>query len=170
LGIGLFFLLLTTELKVGEIKTASMWRRYAACFIDLWFFVFVFANTTAIVPLLIEAARTGSFRWYFERDYSRSSDWMLSFLILIGIAAMASYFVLPLANRRQTIGPWLLRIATVNADGLVLNLPLRVAFRWAFAEFRELFSPFFLWRTLRGKYAQGRTFHDQESGLKVVRY
>ncbi|MGC2830528.1 MAG: RDD family protein [Candidatus Acidiferrum sp.] len=170
LGIGFFFLLLTTELQVGEVKTASMWRRYAACFIDLWFFVFVFANTTAIVPLLIEAARTGSFRWYFERDYSTSSDWMLSFLILIGIAAMASYFVLPLANRRQTIGPWLLRIATVNADGLVLNLPLRVAFRWAFAEFGELFSPFFLWKTLRKKNAQGRTFHDRESGLTVARY
>jgi uncharacterized RDD family membrane protein YckC len=143
LGIGLFFLLLTTELQVGELKTAPMWRRYAACFIDLWFFVFVFANTTAIVPLLIEAERTGSFRWHFERDFSTSSDWMLSFLILIGIAAMASYFVLPFANRRQTIGPWLLRITTVNADGLVLNLPLRVAFRWAYAEISELFSPFF---------------------------
>ncbi|MHB8504089.1 MAG: RDD family protein [Candidatus Acidiferrales bacterium] len=170
LGIGLFFLLQTTELQVGEIKTAPMWRRYAARFIDLWFFVFVFANTTAIVPLLIEAARTGSFRWYFERDYSTSSDWLLSFLILIGIAAMASYFVLPLANRRQTIGPWLLRIATVDADGLVLNLPLRVAFRWTYAEFSELFSPLFLWKTLREKDALGRTFYDRESGFTVVRY
>jgi len=174
LGIGLFSLLLTTELQVGEIKTAPMWRRYAAFFIDIWFFVFVFANTTAIVPLLIEAARTGSFRWHFERDFSTSSDWMLSFLIsfliLVGIAAMASYFVLPLANRRQTLGRWLLRIATVNADGLVLNLPLRVAFRWAYAEMSELFSPFFLWKTLREKDEQGRTFHDRESGFTVVRY
>ena len=100
----------------------------------------------------------------------RVLSFLISFLILVGIAAMASYFVLPLANRRQTLGRWLLRIATVNADGLVLNLPLRVAFRWAYAEMSELFSPFFLWKTLREKDEQGRTFHDRESGFTVVRY
>jgi len=170
LGIGLLFVLMRQELRVGDFEISPLWRRYAALLIDFWFVVYVFASVTTMIPLLFEAARTNSFQWHFERDYWIPSDWVIVALLLAGIGAIAAYFVLPLANRRQTLGFWILRIATVSSDGSVLSLPLSTAFGRAYTEFRELCSPFSLWRVVKGRDTQGRTPHDRETGFMVVRY
>ena len=170
LGIVLVFVLMRQELQVGDSRIAPLWRRYAAFLIDFWLSLFVFANVTAMVPLLLEAERTGSFQWRFERDYWVPSDWTMAVLILICIATMVAYYVLPLANRRQTVGFWILRIATVSSGGMVVALPLSLAFRRAYMEFTELLSPFSVWRVAKGRDAEGRTAHDRETGLMVVRY
>jgi uncharacterized RDD family membrane protein YckC len=169
-GIGLLFVLMRQELRVGDFQISPLWRRYAALLIDFWFAVYVFASITTMIPLLLEAVRTHSFQWQFERDYWVPSDWAMVVLILAAIGAIAAYFVLPLANRRQTLGFWILRIATVNSDGSVVSLPLSTAFRCAYTEFSELFSPFSLWRLVKGRDAQGRTPYERETGLMVVRY
>jgi hypothetical protein len=74
------------------------------------------------------------------------------------------------SDRRQTVGSWVLRIATVSADGSVLTLPLSVAFRRAYMEFTGLVSPFSFWKAAKGRDALGRTFWDREAGFMVVRY
>jgi hypothetical protein len=169
-GIVLVFLLMRPELRVRDFQISPLWRRYAAFLIDFWFCLFVFANVTTMLPLLLEAGRTGSFQWHFERDYSVPADWAIVALLLVGTAAMAAYFVLPLANRRRTVGFWVLRIATVSTGGMVLTLPLSVAFRRAYIEFTELFSPSTVWKVMKGKDAEGQTAHDREAGFMVVRY
>jgi RDD family len=170
LGICLLFVLMRHELRVGDFQISPLWRRYAALLIDFWFSVYVFASVTTMIPLLFEAARTHSFQWHFERDYWVPSDWAMVVLILAGIGAIATYFVLPLANRRLTVGFWILRIATVSSDGSVVSLPLSTAFRRAYTEFIELFSPFSLWRAVKRKDGKGRTQYDRETGFMVVRY
>jgi len=169
-GIGVLFVLMRQELRVGDSQISPLWRRYAALLIDFWFSVYVFASITPLIPLLFEAARTHSFQWHFERDYRVPSDWAMVVLILTAIGAIAAYFVLPLANRRQTLGYWVMRLATVGSDGSVVSLPLSVAFRCAYLEFTELLSPSSFWRVLRGRDTQQRTPHDRDIGLMVVRY
>src|SRR5260370_1660496 len=86
--------------------------------------------------------RTKSFQWHFERDYWVGTDFVMLILILASILAIAAYFVLPLANRRLTLGFWILRIATVSPDGSVLALPLRrvsTPLRQVLAKFNEFF-------------------------------
>ncbi len=86
--------------------------------------------------------RTKSFQWHFERDYWVGTDFVMLILILASILAIAAYFVLPLANRRLTLGFWILRIATVSPDGSVLALPLRrvsTTLRQVLAKFNEFF-------------------------------
>jgi hypothetical protein len=170
LGIALLLALMRREVRIGDFRISPLWRRYTAFLIDFWFSLFIFANVTVLMPLLLEAARTGSFQWRFIRDYWVPTDWAMAALILVAIATIAAYFVLPLANRRPTVGFWILRIATVSSDGKVLSLPLSIAFRWSYMEFTELFSPFSIWKTARGRDAQGRTWHDRETGFMVVRY
>ena len=169
-GIGVLLVLMGQELRVGDSQTSPLWRRYAALLIDFWFSVYVFASITTMIPLLFEAARTHSFHWHFERDYWVPSDWAMVVLILAAIGAIAAYFVLPLANRKQTLGYWVMRIATVSSDGSVVSLPLSVAFHHAYSEFTELLSPSSFWRVVKGRDTQQRTPHNRDTGLMVVHY
>ena len=141
-GIGLLLVLMRHQLRIGDFQVSPFWRRYAAFLIDFWFVVYVLANVTTMIPLTLEAVRINSFQWHFERDYWLPSDWSMIVLILADIPAIAAYFVLPLANRRLTLGSWILEIATVNSDGSVVSLPLATASRYKYEEFFELFSPF----------------------------
>ncbi|HUN63632.1 MAG TPA: RDD family protein [Candidatus Sulfotelmatobacter sp.] len=170
LGIGLLFVLMRNELRIGDFQAAPLWRRYAALLIDFWFVVYVFANLSAMIPLIVEAVRENSFQWHFERDYWLPSDWTLIVLILAAIIAIVAYFVLPLTSRRQTFGGWMLGIATVSSDGSVVSLPLPIAFRFKYWEFSELFSPFSVWGTMKRRDAQRRTPFEREMGLMVVHY
>jgi uncharacterized RDD family membrane protein YckC len=169
-GVGFFCILIRARRRVVGLQVAPLWCRYIARVVDLWVFTFVFANLTTLVPLFVEERRTGSFRWHFERDYGTPSDWLMFLLILAGVAAMAAYFVLPLANGGHTIGCWIMRISTVNLDGRVVALPLGIAFRWAYTEFTELFSPFSLWKIVRRRDVEQPASHDRENRLLVVRY
>lgn len=56
-GIALFPLLMKTELRVGEFHISPLWRRYAAFLVDFWFCLFIFANVSVMIPLLLEARR-----------------------------------------------------------------------------------------------------------------
>ncbi|HKM66989.1 MAG TPA: RDD family protein [Candidatus Acidoferrum sp.] len=172
-GIFCFCALMRKEVRVNESQVAQvapLWRRYIALLIDWWFCIFTFATLSATVPLILEARRTGTFLWSFDREYWVYSDWAGETLFFFAIAGIAAYFVLPLANRRQTLGCWVLRIATVNLDGSVVRVPLRIAFQRAYSELSELFSPFSLLRILTGKAPQEGTKHDRYGGFMVVRY
>jgi len=169
-GMLCFCALMRKEVRVNESQVAPLWRRYIALLIDWWFCIFTLATLSATVPLILEARRTGTFLWSFDREYWVSSDWAGVALFFFAFAGIAAYFVLPLANRRQTLGCWVLRIATVNLDGSVVRVPLRIAFQRAYSEFTELFSPFSLWRILTGKAPQEGTKHDRYGGFIVVRY
>lgn len=170
LGLVVFVALARTELRIAEFQIAPLWRRYIALVVDFWFTVFTSAAVLPLVPLMLEYRRTGEFRWSFSRDYSVPSDWVGGPLVLIGIAAMVAYFALTLANRRQTVGRWMMRIATVQVDGSAIRMPVLAASRRLYKELRELLSFASLTNAVKGRQADRRTWHDAGDSFIVVRY
>lgn len=167
LGLVVYCILLNTRVKEQEFRVASMWKRAAAFVVDFWFAVFTLGALFGCVDILLEANRTGIFRWHFQRDYLVASDGASLVLVFVGLAAFVAYFLLPLMRRGQTVGCWIFRLATVNSDGYVIYLPFSIAVRRLFAEFRGVCSPL---KTFRKRDQQGRTFYDLESGFTVVSY
>jgi uncharacterized RDD family membrane protein YckC len=167
LGLFFFSLLMNVEVRVGEWRAASLQLRLAALLFDLWFLLLCISGIGSILSLLLEANRTGKFQWHFERDYSVASDGVDFALVLVFLALVVLYFVWPLSRRRQTVGCWIFRLATVSANGDVLNLPFSTAAWRVFMEFRGIIH---LVRTVKERDAQGRTWYDRETGLMVVRY
>jgi uncharacterized RDD family membrane protein YckC len=167
MALGLYCLLLKFKLEIQDFRVASMWSRAVAFIIDFWFALFMLSGLLGLVPLLVEAARTGVFRWHFERNYTVPSDMATIPLILVMLCAFVGYFLFPLMMRGQTVGCWVFRLATVNADGYIVYLPFSIAIRRLLAEFGGVCSPF---KTFRQRDEEGRTFYDRESGFTVVRY
>ena len=167
LGLVVYCILLNNRVNVENFSVAPMWRRAAAFVVDFWFSVFTLGALFGFVDILLEANRTGIFRWHYQRDYLVSTDRASLVFLFVGLAAFVAYFLLPLMRRSQTVGSWIFRLATVNSHGFVVYLPLSIAARRLFAEFRGLTSPL---RTIRKRDEQGRTFYDIESGFTVVSY
>jgi len=163
----IYCLLLNTRVDQQEFRIAPIWRRAATRAIDFWVSVYSLSALIACIPILLEARRTGVFRWNFQRDHGVPSDWVYLLIVLTYLAAFIAYFLLPLVRRGQTRGGWIFRLVTVNSDGDNVSLPFRVAVRRLRAEFRGLISPL---KTLRKRDEQGRTFYDIESGFTVMSY
>jgi len=162
-----YFLVANAQVKQEEFRPAQMWRRTAAFVVDFWIAVFTLGALFGFLDILLEASRTGVFRWHFERDYLVSSDKASFVLVFVGLAFFAGYFLFPLMRRGQTIGCWIFKLVTVNLNGYAVSLPLSTALRRLYAEFRGIVSPL---RTFRTRDEQGRTFYDVESGFTVVSY
>jgi uncharacterized RDD family membrane protein YckC len=167
MGILLFAFLMTREVHVETFQAASIRRRFVAFLFDCWFLLLTVAGTSSLLHLLIEALRSGTFRWRYEQESGVGPDGADTLLILVNLIVMLMYFVIPLARRRQTVGQWLLRLTTVSAGGGVLYLPFSTALWRTYMASRGLFSP---WRLLKETDAQGRTWYDRETGFIVVRY
>jgi|ERR1700680_767008 len=167
LGVLLFIFLMTREVHVGTFQASSLRRRFVAFLFDCWFLLLTVVGTSSLLHLLLEAQRSGAFRWRYEQESSGASDGTDVALILINLTVMFMYFVIPLARRRQTVGQWLFRLATVSSNGSVLYLPFSTALWRTFMAFRGLISP---WRFWKETDAQGRTWYDRETGFIVVRY
>lgn len=163
----LYLLLVNRKVEVQNGRLALMWCRAAAFAVDFWFALFTLSTLFGFVPVLLEAQRTGVFRWHFQRNYAAFSDRFDIVLVLLSICAFVAYFVLPLMKGSQSVGCWILRLATVNTNGYVVCLPFSSAMRRLLAEFRGLCSPI---KSFRRRDAEGRTFYDIDSGFTVIRY
>jgi RDD family len=167
LGIFLFIFLMTIEVHVEEYQASSLGRRFLGFLFDCWFLLLTVVGTSSLLHLLMEAQRSGTFRWHYEQESGIAPDGADTVLVLINLTVMFMYFVIPLARRRQTVGQWLFRLATVSANGSVLYLPFSTALWRTFMAFRGLISP---WRFWKETDAQGRTWYDRETGCVVVQY
>jgi hypothetical protein len=116
----IYLVLVNHKLEVHNVRIAPMWCRIFAFAIDFWFSLFTLSSLSGLIPLLLEAQRTGVFRWQFRRDYAATSDGLEVVLVLVCLCALVAYFVLPLMKGSQTVGCWILRLATVNPDGYAL--------------------------------------------------
>jgi uncharacterized RDD family membrane protein YckC len=157
----IYLLILNTPTEQKELRSATIWRRAAAFAIDLWVAVYSLSAIFACFPVLLEAHRTGTFRWSFQRDYGVASDWVYWGILLPYMVALVAYFLVPLMLRGQTVGAWIFKLVTVNSDGYPVKLPFRIAVRRLRAEFRGLRSPL---KTFRKRDEQGRTFYDINAG------
>lgn len=167
LGILLFTVLMTREVRVETFQPASMRRRCIAFLFDCWFLLLTVVGMSSLLHLLFEAQRNGIFRWRYEQETGAGAHGADAALVLMNLTVMFMYFVLPLARRRQTVGQWLFRLATVSAGGSVLRLPFSTALWRTFMAFRGLISP---WRFFKETDSQRRTWYDRETGFIVVRY
>ena len=165
--LAIYCLILGNRVAIYGSRIASIWRRTAALVIDLWVVVFSMGALSGCCAVLLEAHRTGQFRWYFERDYAVATDGFAVALVFISLAALVAYFLLPLMRGGQTLGGWVFRIVTVNLEGYAVVLTFSMATRRLLAGFRGLMSPV---KTLKGRDEQGRTLYDLESGYTVVSY
>jgi len=140
-GLAVYCVLLNTPVGEQEFRVAPMWRRAAAFAVDFWLAVFSLGALFGFMDVSLEAARTGTFRWHFHRDYLVATDGVSLALVFVALATFVAYFLLPLMTRSQTVGCWIFRLATVNLDGYVVYLPFSTAMRRLFAEFRGVCSP-----------------------------
>lgn len=167
LGILLSIFVMTTKVRFETFEASSLKTRFAAFIFDCWYLLLTVVGVSSLLHLLLEAHRSGTFRWRYEIVNGTVSDAADTAVILINLTVMFLYFVIPLARRRQTIGQWLFRLATVSAGGSLLYLPFSTALRRTFMAFCGLLSP---WRFVTGTDAQGRTWYDRETGFDVVRF
>jgi RDD family len=166
-GILLFIFLMFREVRIETFQTSSLRRRFVAFLFDCWFLLLTVVGASSLFHLLIEARHSGTFRWRYQQESGAPPNGADAAIVLINLAVMLMYFVIPLARRRQTVGQWLFRLATVTPGGSILYLPFSTALWRTFMAFRGLISP---WRFLKETDVQGRTWYDRETGFIVVRY
>lgn len=166
LGIFLFIFVMTREVRFETFEASSLKRRFAGFIFDCWYLLLTVVGVSSLLHLLLEAQRSGTFRWRYEIE-TGASNGADSAIVLVNLTVMLMYFVVPLAHRRQTVGQWLFRVATVSAGGNVLYLPFSTALWRTFMAFRGLISP---WRFFKETDAQGRTWYDRETGFTVIRF
>jgi hypothetical protein len=167
LGIFLFIFVITREVRFKTFEASSLKRRFAAFIFDCWYLLLSVVGVSSLLHLLLEAKRSGVFRWHYEIENRVVSDGADAAIVLINLTAMLMYFVIPMARRRQTVGQWLFRLATVSTGGSVLYLPFSTALRRIVLAFCGLCWP---WRFLNETDADGRTWYDRETGFTVMRY
>jgi uncharacterized RDD family membrane protein YckC len=146
----------------------SRGRRIAAGLIDFWFSLLTLSGIIAVVPLSLEAARTGHFAGHFQHDYTVSTDGVFvlpsTFALL---ALMVLYYVFPLTRGTQTVGCFIMRIKVAPPFGDRGRLTFRQAIRRTYYEFNGFSS--FLWLSKNwDRDGQGRTWYDIKSDCSVV--
>jgi uncharacterized RDD family membrane protein YckC len=168
-----FALILFVGLMLRKSNTSfsgvpSRGRRILAFLIDFWFSLLTISGVGAIIPLLLEAGRTGHFAWHFQRDYAVSSDaWIALPTSLSFMALMVLYFVLPLTRGKQTVGGFIMRLKVTPPFGGGGRFTFWQALRRTYYEFNGL-SPF-LWLSKDwDNDGQGRTWYDVKSNCTVV--
>ena len=164
-------ILLTVELLKRDVPYEAAgfpsWaRRFAAFLVDFYVAVFLSAPVCALIPLAVEAARTGTFAWSFERRYPVATDESLAVLVVLGeMALIALYFAWPVARNRQSVGGYLLRLRVLPAAwsparrGLWLGLK-----RVALGLIAMVFWPF---SEMIGRGKDGSTWYDRLSHTRV---
>ncbi len=97
---------------------AGITRRGIAYAIDLFAATLIIPAFLAVPLLLVEANRTGTFRWAFERSELVPTDVLVGLpLLLLGVVLLNLYFAIPVVRGAQTLGCHLLGIRIVDFDG-----------------------------------------------------
>jgi hypothetical protein len=74
IAIALFILLMGREPNAVAEGIPTRKRRVFAFLVDFWFSLLTLSTVGALIPLSIEAVRTGHFMWHFQRNYSVNTD------------------------------------------------------------------------------------------------
>lgn len=166
IAIMLFVILMVRNTNPTVIGIPTRRRRIASFMIDSWFSLLTLSGIGALVPLALEAARTGHFVWHFERPYAISTDGVFELpSVLIFMTLMLLYFVFPLTRGKQTVGCFIMRLKTTPPFGDGGRFTFRAALNRTFYEFRGLTSVISRdWK----RDSEGRTWYDIETNCTVV--
>jgi len=140
---------------------ASGTRRAAAWFIDFFLALTALTSVLALIPLTLEAVRTGTFVWQFRRSDTSTSDVLVTLLVVgLSFIGMGFYWAIPVLRGAQTVGQCILAIRVVPA----MPTPFSPARVWL----RGVVQPFapFLWLA---KLVSGKYWHDEFANTRVVK-
>jgi uncharacterized RDD family membrane protein YckC len=116
-AIALFVLLMVRKPGVVTEALFTRKRRILAFLIDFWFSLSIVSSVGALVPLWLEARRTGHFVWHFQRNYAADTDGLAALMSLFTMALMVLYFAFPLTRGRQTVGYFIVRLKVAPPFG-----------------------------------------------------
>jgi RDD family len=136
-------------------------RRILAFLVDFQFSLCVTASVGALVPLLLEAMRTGHFAWYFHRSYPVKTDALAAVVSLVFMALMVFYFAFPLTRGRQTVGCFILRLRLAPPFGTEGCFTLKTALVRTYYAFTGGFTRW-------DRDIRGRTWYDRKTNCTVV--
>jgi len=166
IAILLFVTLMTRNANTVVVGVPSRGRRILAFLIDFWFSLLTLSGIGALVPLWLEAARTGHFRWYFQREYAVSTDGTFALpASLAFMALMFLYFMFPLTRGKQTVGCFIMRLKVTPPFGDGGCFTFREALKRTFYEFNGMAT--FLTRAWN-RDGQGGTWYDIRTNCTVV--
>jgi hypothetical protein len=162
IAIALFILLMVKEPNAVVEGIPTRKRRIFAFLIDFWFSLLTLSAFGALLPLLLEAVRTGHFAWHFQRNYSVNTDGLSAVSIPLFVALITLYFAFPLTRGRQTVGCFIMRLRVTPPFGDQGCFTVRAALRRTFYAFFGLCS--IDW----DRDGYGRTWYDRETDCTVV--
>lgn len=166
ISIALFSALMLRDRRIVTCGTPTIGRRAAAFAIDFWFSLLTLSSVMALLPLLLEASRTGHFAWHFRRDYAVATDGLFVVpSILVYMSLVFLYFAFPLMRGKQTLGCFIMRIKVTPPFGDEGCFTFRDAIRRTFYEFYGLCGVL-IRKWDRDSY--GRTWYDRETNCSVV--
>lgn len=165
IAIALFVLLMVKKPNAVVDGIPTRKRRVLAFVIDFWFSLLTLSAVGALIPLALEAVRTGHFMWHFQRNYSVNTDGLAALLSLLFMALMVFYFAFPLTRGRQTVGCFIMRLKVTPPFGDEGRFTLRAALMRTFYAFTGLGS--ILTRNW-DRDEQGRTWCDRRTNCTVV--
>lgn len=160
-GIGVFYALIHRNYHLQTAGTPSLRRRFVAFVIDFYFALFISGSIEAILPLIVEARRTGHFAWHFVRRFSVPSDAMFALLALLSIILLAIYFIYPMTRGKQTVGCYLMRIVVRRRGAENASFSWRQGLmRLRYEAMGFGFWPYTLWKGIDNS---GQTWYDRQS-------
>jgi hypothetical protein len=163
-AIALFILLMVRKPSPITEGVPGRIRRILSFLIDFVFSLSTTSSVVALIPLWLEAQRTGHFAWYFHRNYSVNTDSLSAISSLLSMALMVLYFAFPLTRGRQTVGCFIMRTRVTPPFGNEGRFTVRAALMRVFYAFGGLCR---LWRN-RDRDEQGRTWYDRKTACTVV--
>jgi uncharacterized RDD family membrane protein YckC len=157
-------LMLKRPSRVAE-GIPSFKRRVLAFLIDFWLSLMVVSSVGALIPLSLEAMRTGHFAWQFQRNYSANTDGLAALASLIFMALMVAYFAFPLTRGRQTVGDFIAGLKVTPSFGDAGRFTFKAALVRTFYAFWGACSVF---TRSWDRDEEGRTWWDRQTNCTVV--
>ena len=164
-AITLFVLLMVRKPGPVTEGVPSFKRRVLAFVIDFWFGLLALSSVGALIPLSLEAERTGHFEWHFQRNFSVNSDGLSALSTLFIMFLMILYFAFPLTRGRQTVGCFIMRLRVLPPFGDEGCFTLSAALKRSIYSFIGLCS---MMARGWGRDEDGRTWYDRTTGCIVV--
>lgn len=163
-AIALFILLMLRKPSTITEGVPAVKRRILAFLIDFWFSLSVVSSVGALIPLWLEAMRTGDFAWHFHRTYSANTDGLAALSSLVSMILMVLYFAFPLTRGRQTVGYFIVGLKVAPPFGTEGRFTFKAALLRTYYAFIGLASG--LTRNW-DRDGQGRTWYDRKTDCTV---
>jgi hypothetical protein len=161
------WLLLRSEFQVIVVGSAGLVRRFLCFLIDFYALVIAEGSFLALIPLAVEAKRTGHFAWSFGRDYSVPSDlYILTPLALAGFLLLPAYIGWALIRGKPTVGGFVTGTFVKSVDDHSQVVDWGAALKWMF--WAALGAGLWPYTLLRGRDKKGRTWYDRMSDCDVT--